>query len=70
MCVGGGGLQMLISVETYITCDFQGRWEGADPYSPSGYVHVGRCKNIRVYGLFLHIWLNNCSLKDTGHHIN
>ena len=25
---GGGGVQMLISVETHITCDFPGGWSG------------------------------------------
>ena len=29
---GGGGVQRVISIETYITCDFPGR--GADPISP------------------------------------
>ena len=28
---GGGGVQMLISIETHITCDFPG---GPDPLSP------------------------------------
>ena len=28
---GGGGVQMLISIETHITCDFPG---GPDPKSP------------------------------------
>ena len=35
---GGGGVQMLISIETYITCAFPG---GPDPLSrPSGSSHV------------------------------
>ena len=34
----GGGVQMLISIETHITCDF---WGGSpDPLSPSGSAHV------------------------------
>ena len=36
--VGGGGVQMLISIETHIrTCYFQG--ECPDPLSPSGSAH-------------------------------
>ena len=30
------GVQMLISLETHITCDFPG---GPDPYPPSGFAH-------------------------------
>ena len=29
---GGGGIQMLVSIETHITCDFPGG--GPDPLSP------------------------------------
>ena len=29
---GGGGVQIFISIETHITCDFQG-WGGQDPLS-------------------------------------
>ena len=36
-CRGGGGVQMLISIETHITCDFPGRVR--TPYSPSGSTH-------------------------------
>ena len=31
---GGGGVQMLISIETHITCDFPGGEGGPDPLSP------------------------------------
>ena len=34
---GGGGVQMLISIEPHITCDFLG---GPDPYPPSESAHV------------------------------
>ena len=30
---GGGGVEMLISIEPHITCNFPG---GLDPYPPSG----------------------------------
>ena len=34
---GGGGVQMIVSIETHITCDFPGRvWT---PYPPSGSPH-------------------------------
>ena len=33
----GGGVQWVISIETHITCDFQG---GGDPISPSGSAHA------------------------------
>ena len=33
----GRGVQMLISIETHITCDFPG---GPDPYPPSGSAHA------------------------------
>ena len=32
----GGGVRILISIETHITCDFPG---GPDPLSPSGFAH-------------------------------
>ena len=35
---GGGEVQMLISIETYITCDFP--WGVRTPYPPSGSAHV------------------------------
>ena len=34
---GVGGVKMLISIETHITCDFLGR--GSDTLSPSGSAH-------------------------------
>ena len=34
----GGGVQILISIETYITCDFSGGG-GADHLSLSGFAH-------------------------------
>ena len=39
---GGGGVQMLISIETHMTCDFLGVCVGGGglgPYSPSGFAH-------------------------------
>ena len=36
---GGGGVQMLIFIETHITCDFPG---GSRPLSPSGSAHATR----------------------------
>ena len=38
-----GGVQMLISIETHITCDFPGGGGGPDPLSPSGSAH-GQCR--------------------------
>ena len=38
---GGGGVKMLISIETHITCDFPGGG-GPDPYPPSGSSHATR----------------------------
>ena len=44
-----GGVQMLISIETHITCDFPGGGVGLDPLSPSGSAHeklsVYKCTN-------------------------
>ena len=40
---GGGGVQLLISIETHITCDFPGGGGGIwTPYPPSGSAH-GHC---------------------------
>ena len=36
---GGGGVQMLISIETHITCDFPGGG-GSGPPIPSGFAHT------------------------------
>ena len=49
MCVwgGGGGDQMLISIETHITYDFPGGGGGWDPLSPSMDPHI------RFHNLFL-----------------
>ena len=57
---GGGGDQMLISIETHITCDFPGGGEEVrNPYQPSESAHaciielLGHCKG----GNFkIHIW--------------
>ena len=35
----GGGVQILISIETYITCDFSGGGGGPDHLSLSGFAH-------------------------------
>ena len=35
----GGGVQILISIETYITCDFSGGGGGPDHLSISGFAH-------------------------------
>ena len=48
---GGGdffqGVQMLISIETRITCDFPGR--GArTPYPPSAHGYVGRYRHLHI----------------------
>ena len=37
--VGGVGVQILISIETYITCDFSGGGGGPDHLSLSGFAH-------------------------------
>ena len=34
-----GKVQMLISIDTRITCDFLGGRGGSDPYPPSGFAH-------------------------------
>ena len=36
---GWGGVQILISIETYITCDFSGGGGGPDHLSLSGFAH-------------------------------
>ena len=36
---GGWGVQILISIETYITCDFSGGGGGPDHLSLSGFAH-------------------------------
>ena len=36
---GLGGVQILISIETYITCDFSGGGGGPDHLSLSGFAH-------------------------------
>ena len=36
---GVGGVQILISIETYITCDFSGGGGGPDHLSLSGFAH-------------------------------
>ena len=36
---GVGGVQILISIETYITCDFSGGRGGPDHLSLSGFAH-------------------------------
>ena len=36
---GGWGVQILISIETYITCDFSGGGGGSGPPIPSGFAH-------------------------------
>ena len=36
---GFGGMQILISIETYITCDFSGGGGGPDHLFLSGFVH-------------------------------
>ena len=35
----GGGVKILISIETYITCDFSGGGGGPDHLSLSGFAH-------------------------------
>ena len=46
---GGGGVQMLISVATHITCDFSG---GPDPLSLSGSAH-GLLRTQWLYSLII-----------------
>ena len=36
---GGGGFQLLITKETYRTCDFLSGWVGSGPHPPSGSAH-------------------------------
>ena len=38
---GGGGIQMLVSIETHITCDFPGGGGGSRPPIPSLDPHMG-----------------------------
>ena len=42
VCGGGGGVQMLISIETHITCDFPEGGGVKTPYppAPTGSAHV------------------------------
>ena len=39
VCGGGGGFQMLFSIETHITCEFSGGGGRAGSLSPSGSAH-------------------------------
>ena len=41
-----GGVQMLISIETHITCDFPGGGGGRTPYPPSGSAHAKHMLNL------------------------
>ena len=52
---GGRGVQMLISMETHVTCDFPGgRGGGPKPLSP---LWIGTCKITSLYVIFAHaIW--------------
>ena len=67
MVGGGGGGQMLISIETHLTCDFPGEG-GPDPLSPSGSAHDTLKQNFPlIFLLILACYLALGLILSTGY---